>query len=279
MIVTRYESAESFLERAAPLLMLAEAENNLIIGVARGIAANPPAANNPYLATVAQDEALVACAAYLAPFKLIVTRAGRDAMSALAADAFAAVPDAAGVTGPARSASDFALAWSRLSGIEPTPGMRLRIYETRGVKTSEKPEPVGAFRRANGSDLELLTAWTDVFVAEARIPETVDAAAIVRDSIRRGRLHVWEDGGGPVSMAAWTGKTPNGVRINFVYTPLELRGRGYATACVSALTGQLLASGSSFCWLYTDVSNPRSSRLFTRIGYRAVSDVAEFQLR
>ena len=277
MIVTRHK-AESFFERAAPLLMLAEAENNLIIGVARGLAANPSPANEPYLATVSADEGVVACAAYLAPFKLIVTRSTREPIVALATDAFAAVPTVTGVTGPARSASDFALAWSRLSGIDPTPGMRLRICESRGVTKPDGPMPFGLLRAARPADLDLLTAWTEVFVAEARIPEKVDAALIVADSIRRGRLHVWEHGGRPVSMAAWAGQTPNGVRINFVYTPHERRGRRYATACVSALTEQLLASGRSFCWLYTDLSNAASTRLFTRIGYRPVTDVAEFEL-
>ena len=52
MKVTRHESAESFLNAASPLLMLAEAENNVIIGVTHGLARNPARAKNPYLATV-----------------------------------------------------------------------------------------------------------------------------------------------------------------------------------------------------------------------------------
>ena len=46
MQVTRHPSAESFLNAARSLLMAAEAENNLILGVAeglaRGIASTPP---------------------------------------------------------------------------------------------------------------------------------------------------------------------------------------------------------------------------------------------
>ena len=37
MIVTRHSSAESFLEASRAFLMTAEAENNLIIGVAEGL--------------------------------------------------------------------------------------------------------------------------------------------------------------------------------------------------------------------------------------------------
>lgn len=279
MIVTRHDSAESFLSVATPLLMLSEAENNLIIGVAQGIARNPERAKDPYLATVAHDSRVLACAVYLAPSKLVVTRANREPIVALAQDAFQAVPTIEGVTGPDRSATDFAFAWGKLSGIEPRAGMRLRIHETRGVNEAVQRTPNGRFRAAEVGDLELLTSWTDVFTREVGIPEPIDSAAVVGDAIRRQRLYVWDDQGQPVSMAAWSGKTPNGVRIIFVYTPRELRGNGYGTACVAELTRQQLAQGSAFCWLYTDRSSAAAPHIFKRIGYRPVSDVREYYLQ
>ena len=278
MVVTRYESAESFLRVAGPLLMLAEAENNLIIGIAQGLTRNLAAARNPYLATAGNAAGVLACAIYIAPFKLVITRANREPIVALAEDAFSVAPDIEGVTGPARSATDFAVAWRRLTGTEPTLGMRMRIHEIRTVTESELPAPAGHFRPAIRDDLDLLIGWTGTFVTEARIPEPVNAEAVVSDAIQRGRLHLW-DAGAPVSMAAWTGKTPSGVRINFVYTPPELRGHGFATACVSALTCQQLALGSTFCWLYTDLSSAASPNIFKRIGYRPVSDVSEYYLK
>jgi predicted GNAT family acetyltransferase len=278
MHVTRYESAERFLEVARPLLMTAEAENNLLIGVAQGIARNPAAAKNPYLATVGNNAGVLACAVRIAPFKLVITRANRDPIAALARDVFEAIPDVEGVTGPSRSASDFALAWNKVSGVEPVLGMRLRIHETRRVVDSDLPMPPGHFRQARPDDSKLLAAWTELFVADARIPEPVDASLIVDDAIKRGRLHVWENGA-PVSMAAWTGKTPNGVRINFVYTPRDLRGKGYGTACVKGLTKQQLEQGNTFCWLYTDMSSAASPNIFKRIGYWPVSDVSEYYLK
>lgn len=258
--------------------MMAEAENNLILGIAQGIARNPSAAASPFLATVGTADAVLACAVHIAPYKLVVTRANREPIAALARDVFEAIPDLEGVIGPQRSAGDFALAWSKLSGREAMPGMRLRIHETRKVSESNLPPPPGHFRQAATGDRDLLSAWTEVFVAEARIPEPVDAAQVVRDAIQRGRLFVW-DSDGPVSMAAWAGKTPNGVRINFVYTPRELRGKGYATACVKALTRQQLEQGNAFCWLYTELSSSASPNIFKRIGYWPVSDVAEYYLK
>jgi predicted GNAT family acetyltransferase len=279
MIVTRHDSAESFLNVATPLLMLAEAENNLIIGVAQGIARNPERAKNPYLATIARQRSVLACAVYLAPSKLVVTRANREPIVALARDAFQALPTIEGVTGPDRSATDFAFAWGKLSGIEPRAGMRLRIHETRGVNEAAQRTPSGRFRAAEAADLGLLTSWTDVFTREVGIPEPIHSAAVVGDAIRRQRLYVWDDRSQPVSMAAWSGKTPNGVRIIFVYTPRELRGNGYGTACVAELTRQQLAHGSAFCWLYTDRSSAAAPNIFKRIGYWPVSDVAEYYLQ
>jgi len=278
MNVTRHETAAAFLEVAEPLLLKAEAENNLILGVAQGIARNPSAAPNAYLATVGNDASVLACAVHIAPFKVVITRANREPIAALAHDAFDAIPELDGVTGPSRSAGDFALAWSRLSGAEPALAMRLRIHETRRVVESGVPAAPGHLRPADTSDIPLLAAWTEVFVSDARVREPVDARQVVEDAITRGRLHVWDDAR-PVSMAAWTGKTPNGVRINFVYTPRELRRRGYATACVKALTSQQLEQGNAFCWLYTDVSSTVSPNIFKRIGYWPVSDVAEYRLK
>ena len=80
-------------------------------------------------------------------------------------------------------------------------------------------------------------------------------------------------------MAGWSGKTANGVRLNLVYTPPGLRSRGYARACVWALTEQLLAQGNMFCCLYANLANPISNRIYERIGYRPVSDVSDFNAR
>jgi hypothetical protein len=61
-----------------------------------------------------------------------------------------------------------------------------------------------------------------------------------------------------------------------VYTPPEVRARGYASACVAALTKLLLEGGRRFCFLYTDLSNPTSNSIYQRVGYRPISDVDQY---
>ena len=94
------------------------------------------------------------------------------------------------------------------------------------------------------------------------------------DSIEAGLLGVWDDDGA-VSMASSNRPTPNGTSINLVYTPPERRGRGYASACVAALSGRQLDAGKRFCTLFTDRANPTSNAIYRRIGFRPIADFAE----
>lgn len=64
-----------------------------------------------------------------------------------------------------------------------------------------------------------------------------------------------------------------------VYTPPAARGRGYASACVAALSQRVLDDGAHFCMLYTDLANPVSNAIYQRIGYVPVADVTDWWLR
>ena len=79
-------------------------------------------------------------------------------------------------------------------------------------------------------------------------------------------------------MAGWSGPTAHGIRVNAVYTPVELRGQGYASATVAALSQLLLDRGYRFCCLYTDLSNPTSNAIYKRIGYDPVTDSSVYRL-
>lgn len=95
-----------------------------------------------------------------------------------------------------------------------------------------------------------------------------------KDRLRR--TYVWDDGG-PVSIATWTGATPAGMRVSFVYTPPELRSRGYASACVTALSRLLLQRVSAFCGLFTDLAHPASNRIYRRIVCEPICDFTKYR--
>ncbi len=135
--------------------------------------------------------------------------------------------------------------------------------------------PRGSARDAGPGDFDLVFAWSSAFHEEATLREPWDPADVERRLRRRlagdgaGGLRLWVDGT-PVSLAGFGGRTPNGVRIGPVYTPPDLRGRGYATALVADVSREMLVQGRRFSFLYTDMSNPTSNAIYRRIGYRLV---------
>jgi predicted GNAT family acetyltransferase len=78
-------------------------------------------------------------------------------------------------------------------------------------------------------------------------------------------------------MAFRSRPTLTGISIGSVYTPPEWRGKGYASACVAALSQLCLDSGYRFCMLFTDLSNPTSNKIYQQIGYRPIGESREFR--
>jgi hypothetical protein len=275
MNLVRHSGAESFLRRAGPWLLQAEAENNLFLAIADAIAANSNApAHPPYLATIEWKGEIVACALRVPPHKLLVTRCPAEAVALLVEDIASLDRALPAVLGTETVASQFAQLWTQRTAQVARAGKRQRIHEIRQVSPGI-PQPPGNFRPALESDLELAIAWARAFRKEEDVWEPTDPAQIARDCLSQNGLFLWENGE-PVSIAACRGKTPNGIRINLVYTPPQHRRRGYASACVAALTRQLLQQGNQVCFLFTDLANPVSNSIYRRIGYQPVCDMCDY---
>ena len=78
-----------------------------------------------------------------------------------------------------------------------------------------------------------------------------------------------------MSMAASGRNTERGAMVNLVYTPRALRGKGYASSVVAALSKLQLDSGLSYCTLFTDMANPISNGIYRRIGYEYAGGFTE----
>jgi predicted GNAT family acetyltransferase len=268
--VRRFRQPKAFLSRAEPFLRAEEVENALMLGICGSAHFD----DSCYLATVEEDQAVVACALRTPPHSVLLSRADREALELLAADLADKYPDLPAVAGPEPAAGDFARLWSARAGSAAGPPVRMRVFEARRVV--QPAMPPGKFRAATEADLPAVARWIAAFIEEAGLDDPSDPGDVARERIREGSLFVWEDAR-PVSMAAWAGRTGHIVRVNHVYTPRELRGRGYASACVACLTQQLLDEGHALCCLYTDLSNPTSNKIYQAIGYRPVCDAAEYR--
>lgn len=270
--VHRAPGAAAFLERAEPFLLRSEAENNLILGIAARFRNAGVSSPDGYFVTVEQAGDVVGCAFRTPPMKLGLTRMPAAAAHALAAELAIADPDIDAVLGPDETARAFAQVWCARSGRRAREGMRQRIYQTDHVRPPANPPP-GVLRPATGADRDLMVEWLAAFSREADL--TIgDPGRHVDDWIRRRVAWLWVDGE-PRAMAGRSGETRNGARVGFVYTPPAYRGRGYASACTAAVTRECFAAGFRFCYLYTDLANPTSNRIYQRMGYQPVSDALD----
>jgi predicted GNAT family acetyltransferase len=77
-----------------------------------------------------------------------------------------------------------------------------------------------------------------------------------------------------VSLAGRNRAAAGQARIGPVYTPPDLRGRGFGAAATAAVTQAALDDGAEGAVLFTDLANPTSNTLYQRLGYRPISDWA-----
>ncbi len=274
--VARFDDAAAFLEEAAPLLLADEARHNLILGIAGTI--RDGLCDDYRLWLVRAGGRPIAAALQTPPYNLILARPESDAALATLADGLAD-EELPGVVGAVPESEAFADLWAPRAGATARVETRQGVYALEAIVPT--PRPTGLARVADASDRDLVVRWLIEFgeeVLHEHGPGREHIEATIDDRLSgdqsRGAL-LWEDDGEPVSLAGWGGRTPNGIRVGPVYTPHELRGRGYATALTAELSQRLLAGDRRFCFLYTDLANPTSNAIYERIGYRRVCESAE----
>jgi uncharacterized protein len=272
--VDRYAEAADFLGRAGEFLAAREAEHNLILGLSSRLRHDPLLFGEaPYLAVVEDAGRVVAAALRTPPHHLALSEIDdEDAIEPLVADVGAVFEKLPGAVGPTQVVARFAELWQERTGARGHIAIAQRIFRADRV---ELPSGVpGDMRPYEESDREVGNRWFDEFAAEALPEGNPEPAGMLARRLAdpEGGLVFWEDDE-TVCMAGYGGPTPNGIRIGPVYTPPELRGRGYGSALTAALTQKLLDGGRRFCFLFTDLANPTSNSIYQRIGYRPVADV------
>lgn len=283
-----HTTGSEFLAAAEAALAQNEAANNLIYGLALRLAADPqrfeqlPYTPPPFLATVQEGGELVCAGLMTPPYRLVIFAqpeaqpralpAAFDLLIAHLQDGGWRVP---GVTVADPVGSLFAERWCAATGDGYAVELRLRAFELRAVDWPPVLPP-GRLRKAVLEDAPLAHQWYCDFTTEAIPGDPLPTREGVERAIGEGSIYLWDDGG-PVSLAARGRRLPHGSSVGPVYTPSALRGRGYASACVAALSQAILDSGAHYCTLFTDLSNPTSNAIYQRIGYRPVCDYVEYK--
>lgn len=275
-----YPTAIDFLAQTQEILEAEEVANGLMLGVCLRLKEHPERMpEGLFLATVHDGNNLFAAAMMTPPFNLVVQKNAIDPSQPFEEIAqrlrnWSHQPP--GVNGRKEDSLAFAQIWQKLTGQSFHPAVQLRVFRLDEVHYGL--EIPGKMRLATMKDLMLVLQWQEAFDHEAlpHAPHKVDPA-LIEWTIREGNRFLWEVDGKAVSMAGKTRPTAHGCTVGPVYTPRDLRGKGYATGLVAHLSQHLLDCGYQFATLFTDLANPTSNSIYQKIGYRPVCDFTEYR--
>lgn len=143
------------------------------------------------------------------------------------------------------------------------------IYENRKLIPAK---PLGEIRIAGESDFDLIFSWMQAFMEETAL-RSFNLENAVRSALDAGRYTLLEVEGKVVSLGGnsdiqeFDGFSIG--RVGPIYTPVEHRKNGYASAITSAISEKLLNQGV-IPTLYTQAANPTSNKIYQEIGYTLV---------
>lgn len=256
--IERHDEPAAYAAEVTPYLLRDEARYNLELAVITRAATGFRYDDEPVLMLTVDG----APAVRTPPHNLLMAAVPAAAAPALAA--YLRDEDLPGALGAPEAVTAFAEAYGRPYDVSREQG----VY---ALTTLIPPRPTpGELKTAD--DWPLVARWADEFAEEVGLPR--HDLANVRARYDEGLIWLWVDGE-PVSLAGCGGFTPNGARVGPVYTPPDKRGRGYASAVTAGVTRALLDRGCASTFLYTDLANPTSNRIYRALGYEHVTDVRE----
>lgn len=265
----KYENLLEFKEEVTPFLEQDEVFNNLPLGVLQSAEKTPM-----LMAVVKRDEEMVLAVLQTQPDKIILSKAASFSPEEIRLIAermhheFERIP---GLIGDKKLIVELSEHLSKLRDITAAVEMNQGIYKLEKVKKNSVSK--GKLRALTEQEHSLAKEWVYQFCEDVNLPITMAEANVKADElIQRGRLMGWEVDGEIVSMANASRPTKRNININFVYTPIKHRKKGFASDCVAALSQMMLDQGYQTTSLYTDLSNPTSNKIYQEIGYEWVTD-------
>jgi len=132
-------------------------------------------------------------------------------------------------------------------------------------------------RRVEPRDLELITKWRVAYSIEAvgdkDGPELWEKCrASVERYLKEGRTWVLEDHGEPVACSSFNSVIKEAVQVGGVWTPPELRRRGYGRSVLAASLLDARSEGVGKAILFTGESNIASQKAYSALGFQHIGD-------
>lgn len=150
-------------------------------------------------------------------------------------------------------------------GAKFKPPMAQRIHALS--RAPQYPGVAGGAHPIAPGHADIFAGWYRAFAAEAAPEDEPPRPEEIERRMASGDCLFWMVDGAPVSLAGIVRRTRHAAAIALVYTPPELRGRGYAGSVTAAIVEKIFAEGRRIACLYTDLSNPWSNRCYARIGF------------
>ena len=271
-----------FRAAVEPFLRADTARNQLLLGILHTVIAEPTVYPEVHLWSVRDAGEVVAAALRTPPHNVaLADPTDPTAIEPLAEAVMRDDPLAPGVVANVPWADRFSAPWIERAGVVP----RLTVLQGVFALTRVR-EPRGApgeVRRLSATDREFVQRWFTAFADEA-LPEEMRERSrqrsridfLLDDSNADAGLWSWDVDGEPRSLTGFT-RIPGGGRIGPVYTPPAERGRGYASNLVAWISSWLLETGAEACYLYTDLANPTSNKIYIDVGYEQVAESANLE--
>ena len=273
----RYTDVESFKADVLDILLEDEVQNNVPISIV--LNSSKYNADDWLLSTVTDDNGVIVLIAICTlPFNLLLyepsEKINEKSIGFLVTEIKRIDFIPPGVLAKSELARCFADAFCGSDGNTLKMTMKLMRLD----KLAEYKQAPGFYRLLTEEDLAYTPSWEHAFCIDCGLPSYTYTDNLERIKSRLGKdIHyMWEDGE-PVSQAVYGRDTPNGAAVNWVYTPPQFRGRGYATSVVAVLTKSLLDRGKKFCYLFADAANPASCAVYHKLGYYDVCTFDEIK--
>lgn len=138
-------------------------------------------------------------------------------------------------------------------------------------------------RLVEARDLELLTDWRVAFsvegLGEEASPELRrECGSSAKRQLEEGRCWILEESGRPVAYSGFNTGTTEAVQIGPVWTPPELRSRGYGRSVVAASLLDARVEGVGMAVLFTGSDNVPAQRAYESLGFRHIGAYGLFLL-
>lgn len=264
-----HTDAVAFQGRCRDWLIEKEAQNNSLISIVDLIAGDSRVFSAPFwLATVEENGEVTGCGVHAKPDGLVLSDMPERAYDLVFQSVNHVIGPPHRIVAPDRAmARYFASRWADADNLQLS---RAEHWNSYWLKSLVRPKGMtaGRLRLGRDDDLDLVTVWGTAYGEEK--PAPVDVAGFMKHKLEIGELYLWEDEV-PTTIVTLSGRTNHGIRISSVFTPKELRGRGYASIAVATVCEEQFNSGSSFVTLLTQEGDP-AERVYERLGFEKIGE-------